>query len=365
MRILYFSRNWTTHDQRFLRTIVAGGDEAWLLRWENAGQPLPQEELPPGVREALWEDATLSNLQEVLDCVQPSLLHAGPVHTCGYLAALSGFRPFVLMSWGSDILWDAMRDDASRARARIALSAADWLVCDCREVCRRAAEIAQYPQERIVSFPWGIDLDRFEESDGSRPIRQRSGWDRAPIVLSTRSWEPVYGVDIAIDAFNLASHVVPSARLVLAGEGSQSTAVKAHLVRNDLTARTHLPGRISQAELPAYYQDADVYMSCSYSDGSSVSLIEALAAGLPIVATDIPGNREWVEEGVNGWLCPAGDALAFARALADALNLTPGQRSEMAERNRALARSRADWRTHAGVLQQTYRTALNGYGHSI
>src|SRR5213595_2419685 len=74
MRILYFSRNWTTHDQRFLRAIVAGGHDAWLLRWENAGHPLPEGELPEGVSEALWEEASLPSLQEVLDRVRPSLV---------------------------------------------------------------------------------------------------------------------------------------------------------------------------------------------------------------------------------------------------------------------------------------------------
>src|SRR5262249_10145625 len=163
-------------------------------------------------------------------------------------------------------------------------------------------------------------------------------------------------------AFAQVRQTVPSARLVLAGDGSQSAKVKANLVRHGLTARAHLPGRISQSELPAYYQNADAYLSCSYCDGSSVSLMEALAAGLPVVATDIPGNREWIEHGVNGWLCPAGDTPAFARALATALNLDERQRSRMAERNRALARSRADWRMHAGTLQQTYRRALDTYG---
>jgi len=363
MRILYFSRNWTTHDQRFLRAIVAGGHDAWLLRWESAGLPLREGELPAGVSEALWEEASLSNLKAVLDRVHPTLLHAGPVHSCGYLAALSGFHPFVLMSWGSDILWDAVRDQAARERTRVALAAADWLVCDCREVSHRAAEIAEYPQERIVTFPWGIDLDRFEKADSSLPIRERSGWERAPIVLSTRSWESIYGVDVAIDAFALVSQGVPSARLVLAGDGGQAAAVKAQLLSKGLMGRTYLPGRISQSELPGYYQDAAVYLSCSYSDGSSVSLMEALAAGLPVVATDIPGNREWIEHDVNGWLCPSGDVCAFSRALADALNLTSSQRSEMAERNRALAHSRADWRIHAGALEQTYRTALDTYGH--
>ena len=210
-------------------------------------------------------------------------------------------------------------------------------------------------------FPWGIDLDRFKMAHSSLPIRQRSGWEQAAIVLSTRSWEPVYGVDIAIDAFTLASQAVPSARLVLGGDGSQEAALKARLPRHGLTDRTYLPGRISQSELPAYYQDADVYLSCSYSDGSSVSLMEALAAGLPVVVTDIPGNREWIEPEVNGWLCPAGDTDAFAGALVAALNLTSARRSQMAERNRALARSRADWRLHAGALQHTYQRAVDSY----
>lgn len=365
MRILYFSTNWTPHDQRFLRAIVAGGHDAWFLRWENSGHSLPEGELPAGAHEALWDEPSLSNLNEVLNRVRPSLLHAGPVHTCGYLAALSGFHPFVLMSWGSDVLWDATRDPGSNGRTQVALAAADWFVCDCREVSRRATEIAAYPQERVVTFPWGIDLDRFEKADISGPIRQRFGWTGAAIVLSTRSWEPVYGVDVAIDAFAMVSKAVPSARLMLAGDGSQRAAVKEQLLHNGLSARTHLPGRISQSELPGYYQEADVYLSCSYSDGSSVSLMEALAAGLPIVATDIPGNREWIEQEVNGWLCPAGDARAFAQAIMDSLNLTSCQRSQMAERNRSLARSRADWRIHAGALQQTYRMALDGYDHHI
>jgi glycosyltransferase involved in cell wall biosynthesis len=99
-------------------------------------------------------------------------------------------------------------------------------------------EIAEYPPERTVTFPWGVDLRRFEKTSSPRLV------GLAAVVLSMRSWEPVYGVEVAIEAFALAIHAAPSARLVLAGAGSQAAAVQERLLRRGLISRTHLPGRI-------------------------------------------------------------------------------------------------------------------------
>ena len=65
---------------------------------------------------------------------------------------------------------------------------------------------------------------------------------------------------------------------------------------------------ISQERLPDYFRAADLYVSCSLSDGSSVSLFEAMATGLPVVVTEAPGNHEWVLTSDNGWLAAPGDA---------------------------------------------------------
>jgi glycosyltransferase involved in cell wall biosynthesis len=70
-----------------------------------------------------------------------------------------------------------------------------------------------------------------------------------------------------------------------------------------LIDRVHFPGQVNQAELPEYYRAADLYVSTSHSDGTSISMLEALASGLPVLVTDIPGNQEWVaEQGEVGWL---------------------------------------------------------------
>ena len=62
------------------------------------------------------------------------------------------------------------------------------------------------------------------------------------------------------------------------------------------------------------YRAADLYLSASHSDGSSVSLMEALGCGLPVLVSDIPGNREWVTDGEQGWLFPDGDDAAAVAA---------------------------------------------------
>ncbi len=97
--------------------------------------------------------------------------------------------------------------------------------------------------------------------------------------------------------------------------------------------RVCFPGRITQADLPPYYQASNLYVSASHSDGSSVSLMEALASGLPALVSDIPGNREWITPGVS-WLFRDGDDSALADGILEALR----QREQMAEMGAAARR---------------------------
>ena len=113
-------------------------------------------------------------------------------------------------------------------------------------------------------------------------------------------------------------------------------------------------GHISQIELPHWYHMADLYISPSHVDGSSVSLMEALACGLPCLVSDIPANKEWVFENENGWLFRDGDADHLAEKILAAMN----QREKLPEIGRASRRSaemRADWKKNAEALMNVYR----------
>jgi glycosyltransferase involved in cell wall biosynthesis len=102
---------------------------------------------------------------------------------------------------------------------------------------------------------------------------------------------------------------------------------------------------------------ADLYISPSHVDGSSVSLMEALGCGLPALVSDIPANCEWVSEGVNGWLFPDGDARALAAKILAAL----AQRDRwpaLGLAARKSAQERADWKRNVRKLFDAYEQSV-------
>jgi glycosyltransferase involved in cell wall biosynthesis len=115
---------------------------------------------------------------------------------------------------------------------------------------------------------------------------------------------------------------------------------------------------VSQADLPRYYRSADLYISASHSDGTSISLLEAMACGAPVLLSDIPGNREWVAPGKNGWLFPGGDANALAEAILRAIE----KRSElkmMGQAARKITEQRANWDDNFKKMLETYDQVLS------
>jgi L-malate glycosyltransferase len=367
--MLYVGLGYTTHDRRFLQAFVDASFSVLFCRVAPELRALEAAALPLGVREVSLalesslageerDEAIVAALTSVVRRERPALVHAGPVQACGYPAALAGGAPLSIVSWGSDLLVEAFRSESSGARARAALSRADLVVCDCDAVRRVVQSLADVSGDRIVQLPWGTDPDDFRPSGPSVPLRERAGWRDATIVLHTRSWEPGYGIEVVLEACAVALRSDPELRFVLAGDGSLGPQVRSFVAERGLEGHVLLPGRIPNTELPAWFRSANVYLSASESDGSSVSLLEALATGLACVVTDIPSNAEWVVNGDNGWRATSGDASAFAACLLRAAWLTQSERDAMRARNRRVAEERADWRKNVGRLTSAYEELM-------
>lgn len=364
MKVLYFSRTYGPHDHRFLTAIAGLGHEVSYLKL--GGPPdVSADGLPQGVEPVAWEGGRRpvrlldgfrlrAGLRSVIAQRRPDVIHAGPVQSCAFLAAWAGAQPLLTMSWGSDVLVSAAAG-IGRRTASWTLARSELLLCDCHAVSR-AAQALGMPESRIIVFPWGVDLMHFRPGADSS-LRAELGWKDAIVLLSARSMESQYGLETLVDGFIQAARNDPRLRLLALGDGSLRSRLTERVSNAHLLDRVHWAGTVPVERLPAYYRAADWYVSASMSDGSSVALLEAMACGLPAVVSDIPGNREWVEHGVNGMLFPVDKPDALAGRLTRAGAMT-ADRVEWGNRSRAITEARADWRAGVEKLQSAYERAV-------
>jgi len=319
--------------------------------------------LPQGVRAVEWRKETSRTVwldyphlkkqfAEVIQDIKPDIVHAGPIQRVALLPAMAQFHPLLSMSWGFDMLEDADRDIVWRAATRYVLKHSDWFTADCQTVKRRAESFG-FPADKITIFPWGVDQEVFQPKDRGF-MRRQVGYEEDLLIVHTRSWEPRYGVDVMLEGFWRALQQEPHLRLFMLGGGSQEKLVKHYVQEKGLEERVLFCGYKENNSLAQYYRTADVYLSASHIDGSSVALMEAMACACPALVSDIPSNLEWIREGQEGWVFRDGDA----ESLADKILEIARNRDEVAVRGkqaRAKAVQDADWPRNFNKLLETYR----------
>lgn len=264
-----------------------------------------QHVLPPVRRSVDWL-SRVAPAREMVAALAPDIVHAHYITSYGFLAARCARHPLVMTAWGSDILVTPRRSALLRWLTGWTLRRADLITGDSLDLLDAMRRYR--PTAPLHQVHWGADLTRFRPADWDR----KSGFQ----IVSLRSWEPNYRIDVIVQA--LARLVrTPSgaaAHLHLLGGGSQEAALRALVKSLDLDTSVTFHGRLDDAGMSAVMQACKVSVSVPSSDATSVSLLESMACGLPVVASDLPANRQWLDAG-DGALVPAGDVQALAATL--------------------------------------------------
>ncbi len=367
MRVLYFTRDYTSHDHRFLSALAETDHTVFFLRLEKRGIQREDRPLPAGIQQVIWEGGIAPverkeyrefsrKLKDVFRQIKPDVVHAGSVQTAALVTAMSNLQPLVTMSWGYDMLMDANSSEQMKKDTRYTLEKTSVLVCDCQAVADQAIAFGFSP-DRIVKFPWGVDLVHFG-IEGREKNRNKLEWSSDEfVILSLRAWEPIYDVKTVIRGFIDAVRKQPALRLVLLGGGSQGNQLRQMLINAGVMEKVHFGGRIGFEDLPVFYRSADLYLSASLTDGSSVSLMEALACGTPALLSAIPGNLEWSDD-MSVSVFPVGDWQRLSDGLIDAYQQKEFVRGEMRSMARHLAEQRADWSKNFSKLMDAYSMAM-------
>jgi len=180
---------------------------------------------------------------------------------------------------------------------------ADWLV-DTVGIAPRKVQVLMN----------GVDVERFAPGAVDRRALLPQVPDGAVVVGTVGRLDPVKGHAVLVDAVaRLTAHGEVPMQLVIVGEGPERAALQQRIDAAGLGETVHLLGE--REDVPAVLQTCDVFCLPSFAEGISNTLLEAMATGLPVVATAVGGNRELVVDGEVGCLVPAHDPAALAAAL--------------------------------------------------
>lgn len=353
-RILFFADAASVHTRRWVAAVADRGGEAVVITRQPAEVPGAQEviAIAPGHDKLSWFKAlpeVRRVAREVAGRFQPTLVHGHYVTSYGLWAAACGLRlPTVLTAWGSDILVTPRESRLMRLVVAWSLRHADLITADSMDMI---GEIERYhPAAPCHQILWGADTDVFTPA-----AAPQDGFD----VVSLRSWEPTYNIDTIVDGFArfVAQRPQAQARLHLLGGGSLNEALHAQVAQLGLQSRVQFHGRVNDVQMVQAIQRSRVSVSVPTSDATSVSVLESMACGLPVLASDLPANRQWVNE-QGGWIVPVRDAQALAQALLLAHD-HPEQSAQMGLHNRERIERDASRRGQMDTMWRLYQKLLH------
>ena len=334
----------SVHVQRWAREMLARG---WRVSLVTA-RPQPIEGVEPivlrPVRRSLDWLGRVGEARRALAQLAPDIVHAHYITSYGYLAARAHVQPLVMTAWGSDLLVTPRQSAVKRWLTAWSLRRAQWVTGDSRDLLAVARQLAPAVPTQLIH--WGVERARFA------PVP----WADKPAfeAVSLRSWEPNYRIDAIVHAFAKVCQHLPQARLHLLGGGSEEGRLRALVSDLMLQDSVQFHGRLDDAGMAAVLARCKLSISVPQSDATSVSVLESMACGLAVIASDLPANREWL---ASETLLPMGDEHALAQCWADLL-CDDARCAALGARNAERIARDGDRRVQMDAVDAAYRRLL-------
>lgn len=229
--------------------------------------------------------------------ISPDIINAHYVTSYGFLSSLAVLlfrRPLVVSAWGSDILVTPRKSIFHNILTKFTLKRATLITSDSLVMTERVEELVA--DVKVLTFPMGINKEQVYE-----------GTDKGCVFtfLSLRALVPNSNVQDIVSAFDSVASQFENVELVVANTGSEEEAIKKVVSFLPSKSKICFVGLLAPEELARVMKSANAYITVPTSDSLSVSLLEAMASELLIIASDLPANREFVSKEC-GWLIDRG-----------------------------------------------------------
>lgn len=368
LRLCFVADPGSVHTVRWVRFFLERGHEVAVV-----GNRVLDADLHVDARCVLSPNSLLPGsrilrnvfeLRRFLRSFRPDVVHAHYINEYGWLGALSGFHPFVLTAWGSDVYIAPQRSRLARVMSPWAVRRADYVTADSQDQIEQLCRMGACRRTAAV-VGWGVDFRQFADGSGKAWRRVNGIREDQPVILSPRRWVDNSNISVILDAFATVLHRRSDAVLVLR-DLPDSSAEVARRIRGQVDslgmgAATRIVGEVPETDLPAMYRAADITVSICSSDGTPASLLEAMAGRSAVIGGDLPSLREWITEGRTGVLVPVGDHRALAERLLRLIEDETWRRG-LADAAYEMVRTRADRARILEGMEGIYRRLATSEG---
>ena len=311
MRILLLSDTYSEHTEKWALGLASNGIEVGLFSFNKASYAWHQNQKNISVlfepNEKLDTSSKLSylkfvgSLKKAIAQFKPDVVHAHYATSYGLIGALSGFHPFVISAWGTDVMKFPQKNFINKAILKYNLRKAD-------AICATSNTIKEFlkpvTDKTVNVIPFGVDVNTFCKKEVN------SLFEKNTFVLgSIKPLEELYNTDVLIKAFAALKnkHSDKALKLLIIGDGSQMESLKQLSSQLGLDSDVKFTGRIAFSEISIYYNMLDVLVNISDYESFGVSVIEAMACEMPVIATNTGGLKEIIENSTFGSLVEVGN----------------------------------------------------------
>jgi glycosyltransferase involved in cell wall biosynthesis len=293
----------------------------------------------------------------ILKKIKPDIVH---LHAQHYLspAIILNNLPYVLTSWGIEVLNLPQANFFFKSWAKITAKKAKMITLDAK-LLKDIWVKNGIPANKIKVIPFGVDTSLFNPKiDGTSVRKKLQIENNDTVVISTRPfYNHHYDVERLIRAIPLVLKNHSNAKFIIKGRGPLEDCLKSLAKKLKVSEHIRFVGITPYNEIGQYLSAADIYVSTCFRDTTSVSLLEAMACELAPVVTDTIGNREWIEDEVNGFLFPPRNHAKLAEKISQLIENKP-LRKNFGEKCAEIVKEKADWKKNVAEMETIYKSSL-------
>ncbi|MEG0132753.1 MAG: glycosyltransferase [Clostridium sp.] len=282
-------------------------------------------------------------IRSIVKSIKPDIVNAHYLTSYGLIGTLVGKKPLVVSTWGSDILVTPKRNIVYKELTKFVIRKCNLVTSDSKFMSKEIVNLGGNPNN-IITVPMGINKNDFNAGNRVKDSK---------VFLSMRTLCDNSNIGIILRAFEKMLKIHSDVKLILTNSGDKEDYVKQLIKELSIENSVEFMGFVSREQVSFLLKSSQVYLSIPTSDSTSVNLLEAMASGIFPIVSDLPANREWINNDENGYVLEELTEECLLKYMIKSL-----EEKELVEKsieiNKQIISERAIWDDNMAIVEEKY-----------